>query len=247
MSGWIQLHRKLTDWEWYKDVNTCHLFIHLILSANHKDTKWRGEVIKAGQILTGRKELSVKTGLTERQIRTSLNRLKTTSEMTIKSTNKYSLITITNWKQYQEKNEKATSKVSIKRPASDQQTTTSNNINNKNNDNKITNNNNIKIDFESFWAEYGRIGSKEKAKSSYIKALKGGTTHEEIIRGHTRYANYCGKTEWYNKQHCSTWLNQEGWNSEWDVQIIESKTDRRTREHQEAAVRGMVRAEWPDF
>ena len=102
MTGWIQLHRSLQKWEWYTDVNTCHLFLHLLLSANHKQTKWRGQTIKVGQLMTGRKILSTETGLTEQQIRTCLKRLESTSEITITKYNKYSIITVTNWNQYQQ-------------------------------------------------------------------------------------------------------------------------------------------------
>ncbi len=132
MTGWIQLHRSLQKWEWYTDVNTCHLFLHLLLSANHKQTKWRGQTIKVGQLMTGRKILSTETGLTEQQIRTCLKRLESTSEITITKYNKYSIITVTNWNQYQQKNDKSTSN----QPATNQQPTTSNNINNINNDKK---------------------------------------------------------------------------------------------------------------
>ncbi len=57
MEGWIKLHRQFINWEWYKDINTCKLFLHLILSANHKDKKWRSKMIKRGQLITGRKTL----------------------------------------------------------------------------------------------------------------------------------------------------------------------------------------------
>lgn len=100
--------------------------------------------------------------------------------------------------------------------------------------------------FETFWTLYGRIGTKQKALNSW-KKLKG-TTYEEIINGHARYAEYCSSNgDWYRKQHAATWLNGRGWDSEWAVQITESAQDRRSRESREAAVRGMLRAENPDF
>ena len=92
MEGWIKLHRKLTEWEWYKDNNTKSLFIHLLLMANHKDGRFQGQEGKRGQLITGRKVLSVQTGLSEQQIRTGLNKLISTNEITIKTTNKNSLI-----------------------------------------------------------------------------------------------------------------------------------------------------------
>jgi hypothetical protein len=102
LNGFIVLHRKMLEWEWYNDIPCKVLFLHIILKANFKDTKWRGITIKRGQLVTGRLALAEQTGLTERQIRTALNKLKTTSNLTIKTTNKYSIITITNYEKYQD-------------------------------------------------------------------------------------------------------------------------------------------------
>lgn len=99
--GWIKLHRIFTDWEWYHDSRMVHLFLHLIISANNRDGEWRGLAVKKGQLITGRKEICNKTGMSEQSIRTCLSRLKSTNEITIKSTNKYSIITITKYEQYQ--------------------------------------------------------------------------------------------------------------------------------------------------
>ena len=78
--------------------------------------------------MTGRKVLSEQTGLSERQIRTALDHLKSTGEVTIKTTNKYSLITIVNYGKFQDIPETATSKTTSiltnNRPATDQQPTT---------------------------------------------------------------------------------------------------------------------------
>lgn len=40
MEGYITIHRKIVDWEWYKDIPTRVLFEHLLLTANWKDKKW---------------------------------------------------------------------------------------------------------------------------------------------------------------------------------------------------------------
>ena len=140
MSGWICMHRKLLKWEWYDDINTTRLFIHCLLRANHKPNKWQGIEIPAGSFVTGRKKLSAETGLSERAIRTCLDHLKATNEITIKTTNKNSLITVANWASYQIKEEDRPAERPAKRPAnsptSDQQPTTNNNDNNDNNQQK---------------------------------------------------------------------------------------------------------------
>jgi predicted transcriptional regulator len=103
MKGWICLHRKFLKWEWAGDPNMVALFVYLLLMANTDDGyKWKGISLNRGQLLTGRKKLAKDTGLSEQTIRTCLKRLESTNEITIKSTNQYSIITICNYNTYQD-------------------------------------------------------------------------------------------------------------------------------------------------
>lgn len=124
MTGWIKAHRKITKWEWYDDLPTFRLFIHLLLTVNYEEKKWRGITVLPGQIITGRKTLSEQTGLSEMQVRTSLNKLKSTSEITIKTFNKYSIITMVSWDDYQQDNQQTNQQVTNKQPTNNQQITT---------------------------------------------------------------------------------------------------------------------------
>lgn len=99
--GWIKFHRRFLEWGWYKDVNTKVVFIHLLLTANHTETEFEGVTIKPGQTVVGRKGLAKATGLSERQVRTALEHLKSTNEITTWSTNKFTVVTIENWEKYQ--------------------------------------------------------------------------------------------------------------------------------------------------
>jgi len=136
--GYIKLWRKITEWEWYQDSKITHLFIHLLLSANHQDNNWKGLSIKRGQILVGRKELSEKLGISEQSIRTCINKLKSTSEITTKSTNRYTLITLVNFEQYQpseiKPTNKSTNSLTNNQPTTNQQLTTNKNDKNDKND-----------------------------------------------------------------------------------------------------------------
>ena len=40
--GWIKLYSKFLEWEWYTDVNTKAVFIHLLLTANYEQKKMEG-------------------------------------------------------------------------------------------------------------------------------------------------------------------------------------------------------------
>jgi len=139
-NGWIKLHRKMLEWEWYNDSNTFRLFIHLLLLANHEKKRWRGIEINRGELVTGRKKLAKELMLSERKIRTSLMRLKSTNEIAIKTTNKYSIISICNYSTYQTKdNAKRPAERPTSSPTSDQQVTTNkNDKNNKENKNIYT-------------------------------------------------------------------------------------------------------------
>jgi hypothetical protein len=101
MSGWIKLHRQILEWEWFDDKNTFRLFMYLLLKVNHKERNYRGKLIEVGQTLTGLDLLSKEVGLTIQQIRTSLTKLKSTNEITIKTSSKGTIIQVVNYKKYQ--------------------------------------------------------------------------------------------------------------------------------------------------
>jgi hypothetical protein len=108
----------MLEWEWYDDINVCRLWTHLLLKANHKDNRWKGVDVKAGQLVTGRHSLSDETGLTEQQIRTAIKKLKSTGEITSKIYSKFSIITITSWPAHQTDNQQENQQATNKQPAS---------------------------------------------------------------------------------------------------------------------------------
>ena len=136
--GWVKLFRSLPDWEWWGDKNTVIMFIYLLVTANHEDRKWRGEIIPRGSLITGRKQLADGARLTEREARTALEHLEKTQNVTIKTTSKFTMITICNYDRYQSTPtdyrpaERPTNdqQTTNKRPTNDQQTTTNKNIKN---------------------------------------------------------------------------------------------------------------------
>lgn len=129
MDGYVKVWRNLLEWEWWGSSSHVIVFLTLLLRANYKETKWRGCVIKKGQLLTGRKQISVWCNLSESKTRRILDDLKSTNEITIKTTNKFSIITIVNWENYQDQeNERPTKRPANRHsgvPTNDQQTTTS--------------------------------------------------------------------------------------------------------------------------
>lgn len=123
LNGYIKLYRKLVRWGWYQDSVVKDLFLHFLLTASYKDFEWMGQKLKAGQLIVGRRRLSEELGFSERQIRTALKKLESTGEVTSKSTNRYTIITVVNWEDYQINEETATNDKSNERPTKDQQAT----------------------------------------------------------------------------------------------------------------------------
>lgn len=101
MQGWIKLHRKLVDWEWYTDVPVKTLFIHLLLLVNHEPKQWRGQIIDRGACVTSVSSLAQGCGLSEQQTRTALNKLLSTHEINKQTTNKNTVVIVLNYSLYQ--------------------------------------------------------------------------------------------------------------------------------------------------
>ena len=128
MNGFIKLHRQIQEWEWYDDANVFRVFIHLLLNANFKDKNWKGQLVKRGQVVTGRKKLSETLGISEQQIKTVFSKLKKSGEITTKPTNKYTLVTLVNFEVFQEKkkptNQQNNQQITNQQPTDNQQVTT---------------------------------------------------------------------------------------------------------------------------
>jgi hypothetical protein len=126
--GYVKVWRKLEDSGLLQMPNTLALFMFLLMKATHKDKKVgtsSGVVeLKRGQYISGRLSLAFSLEQSEREIRTSLERLVKLGIVSIKTTNKYSIYTIEKYSEYQDRDQQTTSTETNKRPANDQQTTT---------------------------------------------------------------------------------------------------------------------------
>ena len=133
MSGWIKIHRAFNKWEWKDSPKHVAVFLDLLLEANHKDNRYRGELILKGSLTTSYAKISQRTGVSVRGVRTVIKDLISTHEVTYSSNAKRSMITVVKWDDYQQ----ATSQTTIKRQSNDNQTTTNKNEKNvKNEKNK---------------------------------------------------------------------------------------------------------------
>lgn len=103
--GFVKIHRSVEDKGYYKKSEYLHLWVHLILKANHQPREaWfdgKNTIVKRGQLITGRKMLSEQTGIHESKIVRILNCFeKTEQQIEQQKTGRGTLITITNYNKH---------------------------------------------------------------------------------------------------------------------------------------------------
>lgn len=226
--GFIVIHRQILDWEWYGDTNTFRMFLHLLLTANYEDGRFEGIEVKRGQVVTSLASLSQKTQQSIQQVRTSLQHLILTGEITSKAYPKFRVITIVNYDKYQDKqqgnqqanNKQSTSIPTSKGPSNQQQYNKNNNIN------KLTREqmsltghtppDRLDETFDQFWEAYPRKTSKPEAKRAWMKIKPGPLTFGEIMAG---LAKWIVSDDWQRDggrfiPYPATWLNNQRWQDE---------------------------------
>lgn len=113
-SGYIKLWRKLENSPIFTNSEAVHLFVYLLIKASRTERKtaYKTTVINLlpGQLVTGRKKLSEATGINESKVYRLLELLKSEQQIEQQTNSKYSIITICNWKLYQEDEQQMNSK-----------------------------------------------------------------------------------------------------------------------------------------
>ena len=112
------------EWEWYQNINTCRLFIHMLLKANWRDGNFEGKVIPRGSFVSSLPKLADETALTIREIRTAISHLKSTGEVTCKAYSKFTVFTVNNYSLYQTSDTQNDIQATDKRHSNDILTTT---------------------------------------------------------------------------------------------------------------------------
>lgn len=179
MTGWIKLHRKLINWEWYSDTNTFRLFVHCLLRANHSDSTWRGHALKRGQFLTSLPSISKETGLSISQIRTSISNLESTGEIADLSQSRGRVVTVLNYDSYQESSRLDGSLVAGSSQDDRRMIAADKNVKNVKNDKNVkntpssisSNDQNSDECFEAFWRSGIKKANKKKTQSLFGKLL----------------------------------------------------------------------------
>lgn len=185
--GFIKIFRKIIDWEWFRKPNTRLVFEYFLYKANYEDKMWKGIEIKRGQLITSLQNIANDNGITIRQTRTAINDLQSTNNITVKTTNKYSIITVVNYDLYQTKEEKSTYR-------------TTNKLSQTRQTNDMQDDNNIRIK---------EIKNKRSVCVENTQSLTP-TLSDIIAYGNSLGANsdYCER--FYNHYESIGWVNANG-------------------------------------
>lgn len=92
--------REIFDWRWFKKPKTAFLFVYLLLSSNFENRDFEDIIIKRGQYACTQERLSAETGLSLKEVRTALDNLKKTGDITIDTSRGYSLITVVEYERF---------------------------------------------------------------------------------------------------------------------------------------------------
>jgi hypothetical protein len=174
--------------------------------------------LQPGQFVFGRKRAAAELPLTEQTIRTCLKKLKKLQNLTIKSTNKFSIITIINWDTYQainqQDNQQTNQHVTSSQPAA-----------NHKQECKEHKETIYTSSFLKFWEAYPKKTGKGEAFKAWNKIKPPKPTTEEIIQSVQTH----NKTEqWRNKQYIpnpATFLNQRRWEDEVEMAPVKPKRE----------------------
>ncbi|ECO5948684.1 DNA replication protein [Salmonella enterica] len=103
--GFALLHRKIMDVPFYKDPEAAHLWIHLLLRANHEQAVVSTDVgnvtCERGEFITGRNALASETGLSADRVKALLRKFQNLGMITTKSNNRFTVLRVVKYDEYQ--------------------------------------------------------------------------------------------------------------------------------------------------
>lgn len=236
--GFICSWRKSFDSDVTRNVNVWYFWSWCLHRACYQEQKaimnFQEIILQPGQLIFGRKKAAEDMPLSEQEIRTCIRFLEKIGNLTIKSTNRYSIITITNWAIYQDKdqriNQHINQQLASKQPATNQQLTTYNKdkqleqlktippISPTGGKKKRSSGLSLELQesFSRFWMTYPRHESKITAEKAWLKiSPQNGLV--EIICAAVEKFKKTSKWQKDNGEYIpmpSTFLNQRRWEDE---------------------------------
>lgn len=230
--GYIKLWRKTLDTEILKNHKLWAFWSWCLMKASHKRyvqlVGFQEIELFPGQFIFGRSAAAKDLAMSVQNIRTCVQYLSKHENLTIKSTNKFSIITIVNWGIYQqqdeENNQQYNKRLTSKQPASNQQVTTNKNVENGKNEKKPPiPPTGADGDFSAFWDAYPKKKAKQAALKTWTnlskkKALPDISVILEAIQKQRSTQDW-QKDGGQFIPHPATWLNAGRWDDKIECQI----------------------------
>ncbi|HEI8028545.1 TPA: DnaD domain-containing protein [Staphylococcus aureus] len=226
MTGWISIDRSIQNHWLFKEKRTFSKFeawIYLLMEANHSKAKVpignQIVTVERGQRLTSILTLSDLFNWSRFKVKTFLDLLESDGMLEVKTTSKYTLITIANYDFYQSEQGRNQHQNDIKptskqhqsniNPTSKQHQTNTNNNDNKDNNEKNVNNEKKKTTAFDFFQDngFGFITSYNLDDLNYyLDSFENDS--DEIVTASLKIAKDRNKVTWgYAKSILNTWLN----------------------------------------
>ncbi|HGL5437742.1 TPA: DnaD domain protein [Staphylococcus aureus] len=226
MTGWISIDRSIQNHWIFKEKRTFSKFeawIYLLMEANHSKAKVpignQIVTVERGQRLTSILTLSDLFNWSRFKVKTFLDLLESDGMLEVKTTSKYTLITIVNYDFYQSEQGRNQHQNDIKptskqhqsniNPTSKQHQTNTNNNDNKDNNEKNVNNEKKKTTAFDFFQDngFGFITSYNLDDLNYyLDSFENDS--DEIVTASLKIAKDRNKVTWgYAKSILNTWLN----------------------------------------
>ncbi|MBO8660211.1 DnaD domain-containing protein [Staphylococcus aureus] len=226
MTGWISIDRSIQNHWLFKEKRTFSKFeawIYLLMEANHSKAKVpignQIVTVERGQRLTSILTLSDLFNWSRFKVKTFLDLLESDGMLEVKTTSKYTLITIVDYDFYQSEQGRNQHQNDIKptskqhqsniNPTSKQHQTNTNNNDNKDNNEKNVNNEKKKTTAFDFFQDngFGFITSYNLDDLNYyLDSFENDS--DEIVTASLKIAKDRNKVTWgYAKSILNTWLN----------------------------------------
>ncbi|HCZ2026636.1 TPA: DnaD domain-containing protein [Staphylococcus aureus] len=226
MTGWISIDCSIQNHWLFKEKRTFSKFeawIYLLMEANHSKAKVpignQIVTVERGQRLTSILTLSDLFNWSRFKVKTFLDLLESDGMLEVKTTSKYTLITIVNYDFYQSEQGRNQHQNDIKptskqhqsniNPTSKQHQTNTNNNDNKDNNEKNVNNEKKKTTAFDFFQDngFGFITSYNLDDLNYyLDSFENDS--DEIVTASLKIAKDRNKVTWgYAKSILNTWLN----------------------------------------
>ncbi|HDL0558431.1 TPA: DnaD domain-containing protein [Staphylococcus aureus] len=226
MTGWISIDRSIQNHWPFKEKRTFSKFeawIYLLMEANHSKAKVpignQIVTVERGQRLTSILTLSDLFNWSRFKVKTFLDLLESDGMLEVKTTSKYTLITIVNYDFYQSEQGRNQHQNDIKptskqhqsniNPTSKQHQTNTNNNDNKDNNEKNVNNEKKKAAAFDFFQDngFGFITPYNLDDLNYyLDSFENDS--DEIVTASLKIAKDRNKVTWgYAKSILNTWLN----------------------------------------